>query len=68
MSSKNTSSVFRPINCKFLDECCKSSLWLSYEGAKEDFPDCEIKGYSDNEALDYLHKHNLKMEDVKLYK
>ena len=46
--------VYRPIGCAFLDECSVESFWKSQEGAKMDFPTCEVKEYIGSEIIEYF--------------
>ena len=65
--SKN--KLYRPVGCSFLDECSAESFWVSVEGAKRDFPGCEVKEFiTEGEILKHLIENNLKPENINLYK
>ena len=59
--------LYRPVGCKFLDQCQKEVFWLTLEGAKTDFPDCEVKGYTNTEILVYVSIHNIEWKDFRVY-
>ncbi len=61
--------VFRPVDVSFLDQGDgKQSFWLTEEGAKKDFPDCEIKRYTQQEINIYCREKGLNPQELVHYR
>ncbi len=60
--------IYRPVGNDFLDRCSPLAFWKTREGVERDFPDDEIKAYTDDEVYAYCESKNLSPEDIKLYR
>ena len=60
-------TIYRPVDCPFLDYSSPNAFWRSRESAIRDFPGCVIKQYDLNEFNKYLEEKNLEVENITFY-